>query len=265
MKIKKLTGHSGCQVSLVQRDHFAVVRKMSPSLSYNDRIIRQRNKQQLFKSDLVKKPMVLDSGFDNNLYWFDMEFIKGPTMAKHILLGNQELVYECFKTIINFINNNMYLDESIENLVHDKIATMSLPQEYKFYSDYCLDFDWSRINKSYCHGDLTFENIIKSSDNLYLIDFLDSFCNSKIVDYSKLLQDIILGWSWRKEKRKPFIRLIVMYDYFVSVLSELEIEASKRMLVLNLLRIIPYCGQNSESFRFVEDNLKFIKKEIINE
>ena len=40
-----------------------------------------------------------------------------------------------------------------------------------------------------CHGDLTFSNILFNGNNYYLIDFLDSFIESPLLDIVKLRQD----------------------------------------------------------------------------
>ena len=46
-----------------------------------------------------------------------------------------------------------------------------------------------------CHGDLTFSNILFSDNNYYLIDFLDSFVESPLLDIVKLRQDSAYLWS----------------------------------------------------------------------
>ena len=46
-----------------------------------------------------------------------------------------------------------------------------------------------------CHGDLTFSNILFNGNNYYLIDFLDSFIESPIMDMVKLRQDTAHLWS----------------------------------------------------------------------
>lgn len=46
-----------------------------------------------------------------------------------------------------------------------------------------------------CHGDLTFSNILFNGNNYYLIDFLDSFIESPLMDLVKIRQDSRYGWS----------------------------------------------------------------------
>ena len=265
MFIKKLQGHSGCEVLLMRTDHNLIVRKISPSREYNARINKQRIKQENFSSCLFKTPKVYKNGEINKRKYFDMQFINGQTYNSFIEHSDQKSVIEAYKKIFDFVCKNNYIGESIETEVLSKIERMSIDKSYDLYKDYCLDFNWSKINKSYCHGDLTFENIIVSNSEIYLIDFLDSFVDSKIIDYSKMMQDIILGWSWREKKSKPYIRLICMYEHMSNNMKNNEFEASKRMLVLNMLRVLPYSANNKKTIEIVNQNLQFLKREFIDE
>ena len=264
MFIKTLQGHSGCEVLLLRINDELVVRKISPSKEYNKRIDKQKIKQESFKSCLFKAPTVYQIGEVNKRKYFDMQFVNGQTYSNFIEHSNQKSIMEIYKKIFDFVDKNNYIDESIESAVLEKIERMDIQHKHNIYKDYCMDFDWSKINKSYCHGDLTFENIIVSNSEIYLIDFLDSFVDSKIIDYSKMLQDILLGWSWRDKKSKPYIKLISMYEHMIDNIKTHELEASKRMLVLNMLRILPYSTTNNTT-ETIEQNLQFLKKEFIDE
>ena len=46
-----------------------------------------------------------------------------------------------------------------------------------------------------CHGDLTLSNILFDGGENYLIDFLDSFIESPLIDIVKLRQDTAFYWS----------------------------------------------------------------------
>ena len=62
-------------------------------------------------------------------------------------------------------------------------------------------FDFSNVPLSYCCGDLTLENImLDDNKQIYLIDFLDSFYDSWMIDVAKLLQDLELHWSYRNQE-----------------------------------------------------------------
>lgn len=75
--------------------------------------------------------------------------------------------------------------------------------------------DWSKLTPSICHGDLTLENIIVKDDEVYLIDFLDSFYDSWFLDIGILLQDVQTMWSYRFQETigmNTILRLMVFRD-----------------------------------------------------
>jgi thiamine kinase-like enzyme len=101
------------------------------------------------------------------------------------------------------------------------------------------------INIGYCHGDFTFENIIISEKNIYLIDFLDSFIDSPIIDISKLLQEFDLNWSNRNEKvltNLSIIRNIFLKRMLINFSSKYDVNENTILLQkkLTLMRILPY-------------------------
>ena len=55
-----------------------------------------------------------------------------------------------------------------------------------------------------------------------------------------------------------------MYEHMIDNIKTHELEASKRMLVLNMLRILPY-STTSTTTEVIEQNLQFLKKEFIRE
>ena len=263
--VKQLQGHSGCEVLLLKKDNILTVRKISPDVKYNPRILRQMEKQRLFSSNIFKTPNVHYSGtLPDGRKYFDMDFVNGQTFSNYIECSRTESSLEMFKDIFQFVEKNNYIGETIEHQIQKKVDDMVLQKRYHIFKEYSMDFDWSQINKSYCHGDLTFENILISGKQIYFIDFLDSFSNTVIIDYSKILQDIMLGWSWRDKETKPYIKTVLMYEYLVENIGELELEASKRMLVLNMLRILPYTKDN-KTRNLIDTNLQFLKSEFIDE
>jgi hypothetical protein len=62
-----------------------------------------------------------------------------------------------------------------------------------------------------CHGDLTFSNILFNGNNCYLIDFLDSFIETPLMDMVKIRQDSAYLWStlmYEKSFDAPRLRMI---------------------------------------------------------
>lgn len=258
MIIKKLKGHSGCKVFLCESNNRKFVRKISHSVDYNDRLEAQMEKQNQFKSELIRSPKILDQGYDNEYFYFDMEYISGISLSRFITISelNQS------KTIINklliFCNGNHDNFSNVSMNLKDKINNLNLKKSSKFedYKAYCLDYDWKNVSTGFCHGDLSFENIIINNSEIYLIDFLDSFVESKYIDISKIFLDLLMMWSWRNENTRPFIKNILLYDHLFELISTKDMEIIKRMIILNLIRIIPYT--DSQTYTIVNDAIKFL-------
>jgi len=79
---------------------------------------------------------------------------------------------------------------------------------------------------------------------------------TKYSDFSKILQDVLLLWSWRNSPNKPFVKNIYLYNRIVSLLDKEEISIVHRLLVLNMLRILPY--SNKQTSKMVQTKLDYI-------
>jgi len=106
-----------------------------------------------------------------------------------------------------------------------------------------LDVDYN-VPKSFCHGDLTFTNILFHKKKLYLIDFLDSFVDTFLVDLCKLKQDLYYHWSIRLHDDTN-MRLYQSTNYIWKEMEERYEEYINTLAfdvldVVNLLRIQPY-------------------------
>lgn len=101
--------------------------------------------------------------------------------------------------------------------------------------------------KGVCHGDLTLSNIIfqPKSNKVFLIDFLDVFIDSYLMDLIKLEQDLIYGWSNRFLTARDQLSGDILCSYLLDVC---KIDDRNRwhdvyviLSLLNTLRIVPYC------------------------
>ena len=257
--IKQMTGHSGCKVFLCEKNNQKYVRKTSSCTEYNDRLQQQMNKQASFRDSVLKVPKIYGTGFEAGKFYFDMEFIKGVTFSNFVSTNSPNNTLSIFEKIIAYLDRQGHHKADVSDAIEKKIESLTqcLEADYTKYFNYCLAFDWKKISTSICHGDLTFENIIVHKSDIYLIDFLDSFIESKYVDYSKLLQDIILTWSWRNNASPPIIKCMLLYNNLCENLSDVEIEMTKRLLVLNILRIIPYADENR--LEYLKDRLLYLE------
>ncbi len=78
-RVTSLKGFSGCHVTLIEEEGRNYVRKIAKDLEYNDRLIRQAEKQKDFLDDpFFKTADVFTIGtLDSGLAYFDMEYIPG--------------------------------------------------------------------------------------------------------------------------------------------------------------------------------------------
>lgn len=278
MNITDLGGHSGCRILLCEEDDNKVyVRKISSDKSYNERLRIQANKQASFKSNVVKAPRVYSVGYtQDGLYYFDMEYIQGITMAEYmqtIEVGKvRGLVESIIKDIITIKKIDSNVDESIFiNKISDLEKKLVIKENPVIDEalDMLANHSWSRFSKTFCHGDLTLENIIVKDGQLYLIDFLDSFYDSWIMDISTLMQDVQTLWSYRFQDEiniNTLIRLIVFRDILMDTVQELskdDVIEVYYALLLKLIRIYPYT-KDEHTYEFLNQKTSSIMNIIKN-
>lgn len=255
--IKVFSGHSGCTVLLMRNADTHFVRKISPSESYNSRLKKQCKKQKRFNYSKIHTPKILNTGIANDRFYFDMEYVRGTTMARMLPTLSRTQVHQLVDLLFNAINiSERGVQPHTDKIFSTKILRLS---ETPFAADPVFnrglailrDTDFTTLPHSFCCGDLTLENIMVAGGEqhpvLYLIDFLDSFFNSWLIDIAKLMQDLELGWSYRYETQNP--NLAIRLDYAKSLLLERIKDLPDgqditryiyTLLLLNTMRILPY-------------------------
>ena len=280
MLVSNLGGHSGCKIQLYENEESqAYVKKISSSTAYNDRLIVQAEKQIKYCNSYLKTPKVLKQGYtDENLFYFDMEYIQGITLAEYlktIEIGKlRNLVDRLVDSIIprdnavRISNNEVFLKKILS--VKDSLNAITDKSLMDDVWMLLLQHDWSTFYLSSCHGDLTLENIIVKDQDLYLIDFLDSFYDSWILDIGTVLQDVQSLWSYRDQPDisvNTKIRLITFRDILLdkvrSINSNYTIEIYYALL-LKLTRIIPYV-KDKKTYEFLFDRIQAVLEIIRNE
>ena len=273
--IKSLNGHSGCKINLIKNTESEeiYVRKISSSANYNIRLKKQFIKQQNFEpSNIVRSPLIYNWGFNNGLFYFDMEYIQCKTLAEYV----SSITIVEIVDYIHYLFKHLYLSKNYNNCNANKIfkqKILSLEIQLKQYENlkeaFCVlkNFDWSYVEKSPCHGDLTLENILITKDKkIFLIDFLDSFFNSWMIDIAKLLQDLELKWSFRKNQLSANAELKLLIGKETLKEEILKINNGNRILdtiyhilLLNVIRIYPYT-KDTETFKFLNNSIEYLLK-----
>ena len=259
-KIKDLTGHSGARISLFRNEVSGTFfcRKYSASPETNSRLRKQCAKQIYFGRSNAgwSTPKVLNFGYERGLFFFDMEYLQGNTLANKFALMDELLIK---KWIDSFFDNCRYLTEVKKESAFlnptcfkHKIFLLEEQIRHKYSGVSSLQntlsllyrYDFAYIPATPCHGDLTLENIlINSTTDIFLIDFLDSFANTWYIDAAKILQDLEIGWSWRNKEidMNRELRRVSGLKYFRGKLTQYgALTPVYYLLLLNLLRIVPY-------------------------
>lgn len=267
-----LGGHSGCKIVLCEPDDNTIfVRKISGDDVYNDRLMAQAKKQKLYKNNKLKTPDIISEGYtEEGLYYFDMEYIQGITLAEYmktIEIGKvRGLVQSIVNSIVASDDCNGTCDESIFIKKIDSLIQQLAAQNNKIVNEalqMLKNHSWHCFKTSICHGDLTLENIIVKDNQLYFIDFLDSFYNCWIMDISTLLQDVQTLWSYRMDDEisiNTVLRLIVFRDI---LMDEMKVKMGEKnieiyyALLLKLIRIYPYTN-DKETLHFLDEKTSSI-------
>lgn len=246
-----LKGYSGCKLKLIEDDKKNYVKKISVNENYNSRLKAQCFKQSNVTLNGFKACKVYDSGIEDGLFYFKMDYIQGKTLAEKMftvdLCEIQFITEKILLHAANYEKINLDADSIFQAKIKDLQKKLSARVHLNKAFTMLKNFSWQYVVNSKCHGDLTLENIIVSGDDLTPIDFLDSFYDSWMIDAAKILQDADIMWSYRytPPNSNLIVRLTIMRDLIVKKINQMFmgdkiLETVYMILLLNLLRIFPY-------------------------
>lgn len=282
MNSYNLGGHSGCQIYLIEDDDGnTFVRKISKDEDYNKRLKVQSEKQASFNGEPVKAPAVLNQGYtEEGLYFFDMEYVQGITLAEYIKTMEIGKVKGLVETLVSSIIPKRSITSvseyksDVSQIFAKKMS--GLRKTLSVHNNPVIDqslalleaHDWSKLTYSQCHGDMTLENIIVKNDKLYFIDFLDSFYDSWFLDIGTLLQDVQVMWSYRFQENvsmNTVLRLIVFRDLLIDEIKKVNPEYVIEIyysLLQKLIRIYPYT-KDELTYHFLNEKTSHVIEKIM--
>lgn len=277
----KMEGRSGCELVIEYQDNHAIIRKYSSSLKYNHRLIKQAEKQRNFylsnHTPAFLTPQILEISYEvNDVVWFTMNYVFAEKYSDYLEQINVKHLKKLIQTFIQYLDNSFknakkeFIDETIILNKFSEIRT-NIIQNQLIKTNYFLQvitrlencIPHTPLPVGTCHGDFTFSNILFDDHEMFLLDFLDSFIESPIIDLVKLRQDTCYKWSIMLEKQMPQYKvnkLSQVFNYFDRELENycknLELQEWYIFLqAVNLLRIVPYLKIQSEII-FIENALK---------
>lgn len=265
----EVKGHSGCQIDVVREDNNLYVYKSTHTPNYLDRLQLQAKKQQeaeQLELQHIRVPKIFDVHRDDYSVTIKMEYVYSKNFIGYFEYAGFEQISYFIKALC------LYLDYEIKNSPVISISGDVVKRKFddvyqKTIHNKALKDDQeildiltqSAIHFSNvpdltlpvgkCHGDLTFSNILFNGNNYYLIDFLDSFIESPLLDIVKIRQDSSFLWSkLMYESKYDEIRLRIVADKIdkeiVRYASQFEWFRYYPLLqLMNFLRVLQYAHE----------------------
>lgn len=214
----KVKGHSGCAIEIVSEGNNLRIHKWTEDPKYLSRLYKQAEKQiEASKEEYqhIRIPHIYNVEKDEKHVLMNMEYVYSRNFIEFFESAGFEQIDYFIKALILFLEKELkaspvqsiptsisyekYLD--VEKKVAENVH-LSSDEEIKKMMAKCRvlfeEFDRKKtieIPVGLCHGDLTFSNILFNGNNYYLIDFLDSFIESPLLDIVKIRQDSAHLWS----------------------------------------------------------------------
>lgn len=285
MKIE-VKGHSGCNIDIVREDNDLFIYKSTKDKMYIPRLIRQAEKQQkaaIVEYQHVRVPHIYAIDQDKGHASIKMEYVYSRNFIEYFETAGFEQIDYFIKALTLFVEKELQTSQvqevpsavtmekflDVERKVaanvlikDDKEITSIMTQAKTIFKKLCRQ-QHIAIPMGVCHGDLTFSNILFNGTNYYLIDFLDSFMESPLMDIVKIRQDSHHLWS-QLMYVKPYdkLRLKIICE---KIDTEIDRHFSRyewyrkyyqEYQLLNLLRILQYAKE--------EKVVDYLKNEIID-
>ena len=244
------TGLSGCSLELIND---RVLRKYSPTTDYNSRLLSQADKQVVFGNRIYKNidaPKV----YDIQQNYFDMEYIAGKSFEEFFSSASVNDVEFVVSTLFDYFDTLISTARSFDatNKILTKIDSLKEKSSHKKYIEFLRKYvEDNRIivPHTFCHGDLTFANIIFHKNRLFFIDFLDCYVDTFLSDLVKLKQDLHHLWAVHNQDVYS-VRIHQIYQYIwdkLEVRYESFMNESFHILdAMNALRIEPYLTSDDQ-------------------
>lgn len=212
----EVKGHSGCSIDIVREGKELFIRKGTRDPKYVERLYSQALKQQKAgeqEYQFIRIPQIMCIEKSAQQMVMKMEYVYSHNFVDHFEAAGFEQVSYFVKAVRLFLKRE--IDQSVmmnvpRTLILDKFEDVNNKvcgnvmicndEEVKrlmWQSAACFEVlpEVLEMPMGCCHGDLTFSNILFNGNNYYLIDFLDSFIESPLLDMVKLRQDTCYRWS----------------------------------------------------------------------
>ena len=236
-----IQGHSGCDITIVTEDNELHIHKSTHDAGYVPRLVNQANKQiEAYKTEYqhIRVPKIFEVVQTPTEATIKMEYVYSKNFVEYFENAGFEQIKYLIGAIKYFIDleiNASSMQTVPSHILTDKMADVARKVEKNAHlKDDAEAQELVRRSTEVmnavgdmvmpvgtCHGDLTFSNILFNGNNYYLIDFLDSFIESPLLDIVKIRQDTAYLWSTLMY-HKPFdkVRLSIVSEKIDKAIDE---------------------------------------------
>ena len=298
MKKIEVEGHSGCFIDIKKVDDKLVIDKYTKCEKYIPRLKAQFDKQKIAGWNNITRGIIVPKFIKSDESWPGeyhgiMEYVYGKNFISFFEYADKMIIDKFIKTICEYIRNEIEASMCVidyetnelykkwqsvkSNMLEvysvDNENTSKYVNDIMYIIDKCdrifvKDMKFKNFYVGKCHGDLTFSNIIFRDNEYALIDFLDSFIESPIMDIVKLRQDTKYKWSTLMYNSKDYDK--TRYDMICKYIDDkLDFEFSKYEFynesykvfqLMNFLRIVQY-AKKDEVTEYLIETINDILKE----
>lgn len=235
-------GYSKSEVKIMEHEGNIFVRKSGD-------IRRNLERYDILKNLEMPIPKIFEI-YENH---YDMEYIPNLDIITYLTNNQVKKLTEFIVEVLEkFSKNSIESDFSevySKKLKNFDFAMYNLP----FTSDELIKKLPKFLPMSEYHGDFTLQNILYNTvnKNFVLIDPLTTEYSSYVFDIAKLRQDLTCKWFIRQENYFFDSKLKIIFES----LSKFTHYDNNYILILMLLRVIPYCNNESDK--------NFLRSEIL--
>jgi len=256
-----LKGLSGCTLAI---DGDKITK--SANTAYSARLRKQYEKQVYFRTlelPTLTTPRAYEPKYEGD-FSFTMDYIKGKNCLEYFEIIPVDKVLKLAATFDEYFDQMIKLSKEfsqsvLTDIIYEKLTTMK--SKHKEVIDGLMQELAAKdleVPMSFCHGDMTLSNMIFYKDKIYLIDFLDSYLNSFVMDLVKLKQDLFYDWTARIHKKNTLRFALVsrlLWQHLAKRYKKyIDTKTFKILNTINFLRIEPY-AKNPIEKKVLEDIL----------
>ena len=244
--VRRLSGHSGSEVYIIKENDRVFVKKIGDTSRNLERI------ESLSKIGL-NMPKIY-SVYDDT---YEMEYINNIDMKTYLLNNGVKELCDYIKDVVHKLSFS-HIDKDYTPVYEDKLGKIK-------FQNYSLNFNMNELMiklpkilpSTEYHGDFTLDNILfdQKTKSFRLIDPLTTEYDSYVFDLAKLRQDLICGWFIRNDD----INLKIKLDGINFRLTNFDFYDNNYLLILMLLRVLPYC-KSDKDIKFLVDRMNMLWK-----